>query len=174
MATRPEGLADIPTTETVDVFDGVATICAGDTLLALWSTPARAARIRHVSARTVELIARHPGGIAAAQLLLPSASPPGLSEVSAVREALRVILPSARRLVTVPLGDARWQSIVRGVMRAGLTLLGQSQRVKVAATPEEALALLGEASSEATPSRAALTASVAALFTALGEPPPSA
>jgi hypothetical protein len=171
MPTPPEDPPASPAE--VDVFDGVATVCAGDTLLALWSTPARDARIRYVGARAVELIAQHPGGITAAQLLLPRASPPGLSEVSAVRDAMRVILPSARQLVAVPLGDARWQSVVRGVMRAGLTLLGQSQRVKVAATPEEALALLVEAGSDATPSRAALAASFAALFAALGEQPPS-
>jgi hypothetical protein len=156
----------------VDVFDGVATVCVGDTLLALWSTPACDSRIRHVSARTVGLIARYPGGIAAAQLLLPSASPPGLSEVSAVRDALRTILPKARRLVTVPLGDSRWKAVVRTVMRAGLALLGQSERIKVAATPAEALELLVAAGTDTAPGRAQLAASLDALFAALGERPP--
>jgi hypothetical protein len=167
MTTRPdEALHAAPV---VDVFDGVATVFAGDTLLALWSAPARDARIRHVSARTTALIAQHPMGIAAAQILLPSASPPGLSEVGAVREAMRVVLPKARRLVTVPLGDARWQSAVRGVMRAGLMMVGQSRLVKVVATPEEALTLLVDSGTAATPGRDSLTASLASLFAALGE-----
>jgi hypothetical protein len=172
MTTRPLHVAETGVPEQVDVFDGVATVCVGDTLLVLWRTAACDSRIRHVSARTVGLIARYPGGIAAAQLLLPSASPPGLSEVGAVREALRSILPKARRLVTVPLGDSRWKAVVRTVMRAGLALLGQSERIKVAATQAEALELLVAAGGDTAPGRAELAGALEALFAALGERPP--
>jgi hypothetical protein len=152
----------------VAVFDGVASVTLGDTLVTLWQAPARSARIRHVTSVAAELLGRGPGTIAACQFLLPSASPPRLQERADVSAGVGVVLPRARRLVTTPLGDAAWQSVVRGVMRAGLFLIGQSARVKVAADPAEAFALLGEVATADSPDRAALERALDALHDALG------
>ncbi len=153
----------------VQVFDGVATAAAGDVMLVLWQSGAKAARIRWVNERALALIAKYPQGIAAAQFLLPSATPPGLGEVGEVRVALRAIAPHARRLIVVPLGSATWQSVVRGVMRAGLALLGQSERIKVAASASEALLLLDEMASGNSPARSDLDGALRMLFRALGD-----
>ena len=152
----------------VRVHDGVASVAVGDALLTVWRRPARAARIEHVTAVATELIARSPGGIVAGQFLLPSAGPPGLAERRVIQAGIDAVFPHARRLVTTPLGDAAWHAVVRGVMRVGVTLLGQARVVKVAATPAEAFQLLGGAASPATPDVAALAAAYEALHAALG------
>lgn len=156
----------------VDVHDGVALLRAGDVLLTLWTSAASASRIRWVHERAVDLIRQSPDGIVAVQLLLPSATPPGLGEVAEVRAGMREIGPHARRLIAVPLGGARWRSVVRAVMRAGVTLVGQAERIKIADSPAEALDLIAEVSSGATPTRPPLERALRALFVALGEPPP--
>jgi hypothetical protein len=150
------------------VHDGVASVAAGDALLTLWQKPARAARIEHVTAVAAALVARSPGGIVAGQFLLPSAGPPGLAERAAIQAGIDAVFPRARRLVTTPLGDAAWHGVVRGVMRVGVTLLGQARVVKVAATPAEAFELLGGAASPATPDAAALANAYESLRRALG------
>ncbi len=155
------------------VFDGVATVAVGDALQILWRSGATAPRIRWVNDRAIELIERSPDGIVAAQFLLASATPPGLREVSPVRESLQRVQPRSRRLVVVPLGDAAWQSVVRSVMRAGLALLGQSERIKVASNEGEARTLLGQAASAHTPDEASLEAAYRSLFVALDAPRPT-
>lgn len=147
--------------------DGVASVILGDALVTLWSAPARAARIRHVTEVARALLDRTPDTIVACQFLLPSASPPRLQERDEIRAGMDLVLPRARRLVTTPLGDAAWASVVRGVMRAGLFLLGQSQRVKVAANPAEAIAMLRDVSSPTTPSAETLSRALDALHRAL-------
>jgi hypothetical protein len=156
----------------VDAADGgVATISTGDALLILWKSGANVPRIRWVTERAVAHIGERPRSIVALQLLLPSATPPGLREVSAVRSGLHVVGPHARRLVVVPLGDAAWQSVVRSVMRAGLAVIGQSERIKIANDPRHAFAQLTEVASESTPATDSLVTAVEALFAPLGEAP---
>lgn len=147
--------------------DGVATVSVGDALLILWRSGATAPRIRWVNDRAISLIERSPDGIVAAQFLLASATPPGLREVGPVRESLRRVQPKSRVLVVVPLGDSGWQSIVRSVMKAGLAILGQSERIKVARDDTEAFALLSAAGSSRTPAIATLSAQFDALTRAL-------
>lgn len=154
----------------MEVFDGVASVVTGDVLLALWQTPARSARIRHITAVTERMLRAREGTIAGCQFLLPSASPPRLQERSDIRAGIDVVMPRSRRLVTVPLGDAAWQSVVRGVMKAGLFLLGQSSRVKVAANAAEAFALLGEVATPDTPDAGAMARALDALHEALRVP----
>lgn len=149
------------------VHDGVASVTLGDVLLTLWSEPARDARIRHVTRVASELIARTEGSIMAAQFLLARAGPPRLGERAAIQEGIDVVLPRARRLVTTPLGDAAWHAVVRGVMRAGVALLGQAKVVKVASSPAETFALLAASSSALTPPVEALTSGFEALRASL-------
>ena len=156
----------------VQVFDGVASVTVGDTLLTLWKAPARAARIRHVTEVASALVRGREGSIAACQFLLPSASPPRMQERAEISAGIDLVMPRARRLVTTPLGDAAWQSVVRGVMRAGLFLIGQSTLVKVASSPAEAFGLLGQVSSAETPGAEALAAALDALHDALKVPLP--
>lgn len=154
--------------------DGVATVAAGDALLILWRSGATAPRIRWVNDRAVSLIEQSPDGIVAVQFLLSSATPPGPREIAPVRESLQRVQPRSRVLVVVPLGDSGWQTVVRSVMKAGLAVLGQSDKIKVASHPTEAFALARAAASPRTPEPAVLEARCAALFAALGVAPPAA
>lgn len=157
---------------TVDATEGaVATVSAGDALLILWKSAASVPRIDWLTERAVAHIGERRRSIVAMQLLLPSATPPGLREVGAVRRGLQAVGPHARSLVVVPLGDAAWQSVVRSVMRAGLAVIGQSDRIRVADSPHCALDHLAAVSSDATPPRSSLEAAVDVLFTSLGEAP---
>ena len=108
-----------------------------------------------------------PGSVAACQFLLSTASPPGSAERAEIRAGLEVVLPRARRLVTVPLGDAAWHSIVRGIVRVALALSGQSRIIKVAAGAPEAFDLLAQVATPESPSIASLAAAFDALHTAL-------
>lgn len=154
----------------IEVFDGVAAIAMGDTLLTLWQAPARSARIRRVTELTAALLERTSGTIVACQFLLPTASPPRLRERADISAGLDVVLPRARRLVTTPLGDAAWQSVVRAVMRAGIAIIGKAKLVKVASDPASAFDLLGQVASDASPDRASLERALDALHGALGVP----
>ncbi|MBI4952012.1 MAG: hypothetical protein HY908_08260 [Myxococcales bacterium] len=156
----------------VSVFDGVASTTLGDVLLSLWRTPAELARIEHVMAVTEELLGRTPGSIVACQFLLATASPPGRAERSAVRAGLRIVLPRARRLITVPLGDATWHAVVRTLIRAALVLTRQAKIIKVAAGAPEAFDLVAEVATPRSPGRDALEATFAALHAALDLPSP--
>ncbi len=156
---------------TVECIDGVASIALGDTLITLWQAPARTERIRHVTEVAQRLVAQTSGTIMACQFLLPSASPPRMQERAAIKAGMDVILPRARRLVTIPLGDAAWQSVVRGVMKAGLFLLGQSALVKVASGPVEAFEMLGQVATAQSPTREEMERALEALRASVtGEP----
>lgn len=149
------------------VYDGVASITLGDVLFTLWSEPARELRIRHTTRVACDLLARTEGTIVAAQFLLASAGPPRLRERAAIQEGVALVAPRARRLVTTPLGDAAWSALVRGVLRAGVTLVGQAKVVKVASDPAEAIELVVAASSPKTPPAPELADALEALRRAL-------
>lgn len=155
----------------VQLFDGVASIALGDVMLTLWQTPARRERVRRVGSWAEELVRRTPGTIAACQFLLPSASPPDAGGRAEARAALRVVLPSARRLVTVPLGDAMWQSVVRGIIRVAVRLSGRSALIKVAANEREAFESLAQVATPRSPGLPELEAGLESLFDALGAAP---
>jgi hypothetical protein len=155
----------------VEVFDGVAGLTLGDTLLTLWQTPARPERIRQVTEWTEALIAETPGTIAACQFLLSTASPPNSAARAEALRGFRLVEPHARRLITVPLGDAVWHSIVRGIIRAGVAAWGRHKLIKVAASRAEAFDLLTEIATPRSPGRAELEAGLAALDAALGGAP---
>ncbi len=154
----------------VEVFDGIAQISVGDVFLVAWRSGATAARIDWVHERVRRHLARNADDMVSAQFLLSSATPPGLGEVGSVRAGLRTVLPRARRLVVVPLGDAAWVSVVRGVMRAGLALPGQSELIKVAPSAAAAMKLLGDARSPVTPPSEALQLHLRALLGAVDAP----
>lgn len=143
------------------VFDGVASVALGDTLLTLWQTPAHEARIRSVTDVAAALLARTPGTSLARHFLLPTARPPGWGERHAIRGGVDLVMPRARRLVTAPPGDAAWHGVVRAVLRAGVTLIGRAARVPVAGSPDGAVALLGEAAAARSPDAAAVRAAAA-------------
>jgi hypothetical protein len=173
MSAKVEDPSTQARVEPVDVFAGVASVVRGDTFLSLWREPARCDRIRHVRERAEALVGRHPGTIVACQFLLSTAAPPDRAGRAEARAGLNVVAPRARRLITVPLGDAVWHAVVRGIIRTALLVSGKSRLIKVAASAREAFDLLGEVSSPESPGRSELESSFDALYGALGLPPPA-
>ena len=156
----------------MEVFDGVAGVAIGDTLLTLWKAPARCARIRQVAAWTDSLVRASPGGIAACQFLLPGAKPPDRKARAEARKGFDAVEASCRRLITVPLGSALWQSLVRAIIRVAVRVSGKSWLVKIAATEQEAFDLLLEVATPHSPQQEQLRAALDALYAALDVHPP--
>lgn len=156
----------------VKVFDGVASVASGDVLLTLWRTPARCERIRVVTAWTEELLGATDGTIAAAQFLLPSASPPDGPARAEAMVGLRIVAPRARRLITVPLGDALWHDVVRTIIRGAVKVWGRSKLIKVASSSAQALDLIAEVATPRSPARGDLEVALTSLYRALDVTPP--
>jgi hypothetical protein len=152
------------------LFDGIALWSRGDTILIVWQTPARIHRLKWLFEQIDAVAARNLGGIVVLQLVLSTSSPPDGPAREENQVRMRRLGASLRRLVTVPLGDALWMSIVRAIMR-GLTLVsGQSKSQFVASSEAEGLDLLMKAAGPSTPSRRELSTELDELYRALGVP----
>lgn len=145
---------------------------AGDSLVVLWRSGASVPRIRWVFERAIARTAEQPSDIVVLQLLLPSATPPGFGELGEIGRGLQVIAPRSRSLVLLPLGDGRWHSMVRTLLRTGLTVMRRKEPIRVASSLPHALDLWAATASPATPAVARLEDALDGLFTAVGAPPP--
>jgi len=156
----------------VEVFDGVAAIPCGDTLLMLWQRPARRARILRATAWVDALLARSPGSIVVCQFLLSSASPPDAEGRAIARvEALR-LEPRIRCAVMVPLGDSLFRDLVRGILRAAVLIAGHGDRLKIASSERDAVDVMRRLATDLTPDGATFEAAIASLYAALRESHP--
>jgi hypothetical protein len=154
-----------------DVFDGVSCVTVGNTMLTLWQAPSRQHRVQWLARKTDELAAQHPDGIYVVQLILPSSSPPDSAARAEAVALMKRLQATLKFLVSVPLGDAIWMTLVRSIMRAALMVTGMASRHAVVATVAEGIALVVKQSA-APPSRArALDDAVGALFASLGIAP---
>ncbi len=164
----PRQPVDVVSQSCVKVYDGVAGITMGDVFLALWQSPARRERIRTVTGWTRSLMEETDGLIIACQFLLPCASPPDRAGRAEVRRGFRIVETRARRLITVPIGNAMWQGVVRSIIRAAIAVWGRSKLIKIAGSEDEAYGMIEQVGSDKTPNRQRLKAGLAALFQALG------
>lgn len=157
----------------LEVGDGVASVSAGDAVVVLWRDGAAAHRIRWVRARAEARRAHHGPSVIIVQLVLPSASPPGLSELGEIRSGLQSVGPGSRCLALVPLGDGRWHGVVRHLLRAGLVVMRRSDDIRVVDTLADTHALWRRVASPATPTPELLHSGVQSLFEALRVPVPN-
>ncbi len=167
-AGRPVSVAAMPD---VAAGDGVAFVVHGDVVLTLWKEPARVARGRWLFDATERGIAER-GSFVLIQLILPSSSPPDgpMRAESSVR--IKRWGERLRRVVSIPLGDALWISVVRTIMRAMFILQRNATTQVVASDIASGLRLVRDVSSVETPSFEALKSDIAALFVALKVPVP--
>jgi hypothetical protein len=153
--------------ETVQVFDGVAVVAAGDVFIMAWRSAARLERTKWALGLAERLLEAHPNGITILTIALPTSSPPDKATRDALSEFVQRHTPKLRRIVTVAAGDALWGSIVRTVLRALFVVTGQSQLQAVTGTEHEGIDLIRQSGSAATPSHEALLSRVQELFDAL-------
>ena len=109
-----------------EMFDGVATLTRGDLLMIVYQKPARLHRSRWLFDRVDEFVKSSPGDKIALMIVLPTADPPDAPTRAENRLRLRRLGPALRCIVTVPVGDAFWTSVVRTIMRALAVLQGRS------------------------------------------------
>jgi hypothetical protein len=140
----------------------------GDTVLAVWRDPARLSRGRFVFDKVRECIARNPQGILVCQIVLRTSTPPDAPARAEIGQTVRELQANMRRVVTLPVGDAMWMSLVRTMMRGMFMLSGQSKRHLVAGDVGEAVAQLQEVRGPQTPDRGQMLDVVAQLYGLLG------
>jgi hypothetical protein len=150
----------------VETFDGVAVVKRGDLIQILYAAPARLHRTRWLFDRIDE----RTGGmeVLALMVVLSTADPPDAETRAENTSRLRRIGPRLRRLVTVPLGDTFFVSIVRTVMRGLAVIHGNVRTHFVANSVDEGLVRVIQASRPATPSGERIREDLRALYAALG------
>jgi hypothetical protein len=156
------------------VYDGVATLVRGDTMIMLWSVPARLPRTQWSFDVMDRLAAQRPDGIVVLMIILPTADPPDRPARQENERRIRRLATRVRRVATVVLGDGAWQVLVRTVMRAMVLPHrgGQLGPSTVECTIENGLGQLLKSAGPATPSHECLVEDVRAAYAALGLQPP--
>jgi hypothetical protein len=150
--------------------DGMAFLASGDVFLILWQQPSREHRVRWAFDQMDAALAAQSGSMIGMQLVLPTSSPPDGPARAETYARMRLVGGRIRRLVTVPLGDALWVSLVRTIMRGLMLVTGQSKVQFVADDEEQGLDTLLQAASATTPSRRFLVAGFDEMRTTLGAP----
>jgi hypothetical protein len=157
----------------IQVFDGVSLTSIGDTLLTLYTAPARLHRSRWAYDRADELARAQPEGVMGLMIVLPTADAPDAPTRMENRIRLRRLTGSLRRLVTVPVGDELRISIVRTIMRTMLWMQGQSRLMPVHDTLDGGVDCLLEVATPRSPGRQQVEAAIGELYRALQLDPPS-
>jgi hypothetical protein len=152
----------------VRTHDGVAFLARGNAVLIVYQAPARLHRTRWLFDMVDAVATKQEEGIIGLMVVLSTADPPDAPTRAENAARLRKLGPALRALVTVPVGDAIWVSIVRTVMRAMYIILGMSKTQSVMTTLEAGLDRLLKSADQRTPSREQLEADIDALHAALG------
>jgi hypothetical protein len=148
--------------------DGVALVALGDVVVILWQASARIHRARWLYDNLDEIIASKQRQLICLQVILSSASPPDSATRAENSRRLKTFVPWLRRLVTVPIGDSFWISIVRSVMRMLTLSITHPGTQMICDTLEEGIDRVREVATPLTPSAEELQATVLALADALG------
>jgi hypothetical protein len=148
--------------------DGVAILARGNTISIVYQSAARLHRSRWLFDALDQLAAENPDGILGLMVILPTADPPDAATRAENSARLRKLGTALGLMVTVPVGDALWLSIVRTMMRALYVIQGKARAYVVSATLEEGLDRLLEAAGPLTPSREQIKRDLDALHAALG------
>src|SRR5262245_17122898 len=111
------------TSSAIRIGDGVAMSLHGDIIVLLWKSASRQHRILWLGRQISELTAPLDSYVVL-QLILPSSNPPDGAASAEVKRLIKSVEGKMRRLVSVPLGDTMWASIVRSVMRAMVVVTG--------------------------------------------------
>jgi hypothetical protein len=148
--------------------DGVAVLARGNAISIVYQSAARLHRTRWLFDTLDELAAEKPDGIIGFMVILPTADPPDAATRAENNARLRKLGTTLRLMVTVPVGDELWLSIVRTILRAMNVIHGKAHAYIVSATLEEGLDRLLQAAGPLTPSREQIKQDIDALHAALG------
>jgi hypothetical protein len=153
-------------TSGLETHDGIAVRACGDVLVVMWREASRIERIRWLGRCIDERIAANES-VVCCQIILASSSPP---DAPARREGQALFErtgESIRRLVTVPVGDDLWMSIVRTILRGMAIVSRQPVEQRIASNLRQGLDYVHEVAGPRTPQRHELAATVPQLCAAL-------
>jgi hypothetical protein len=156
----------------IETEDGVAVVKRGDLFQIVYSAPARLHRTRWVFDRAE---ARTMGkDFVVLMVVLSTSDPPDAATRTENVERLRRIGPRLRRLVTVPLGDTFFVTIVRTIMRALALVTGHGRTQLICSSIEEGVARVVQVAGPSTPTATRILEDQRAMFGALDlRAPPS-
>lgn len=155
----------IPSTET---YPGVAFSTIGDVVIILWTGDPTLAANRWLIEQLSGVRTKRARPALGLQIIAEQAGTPDADARRYVQEAFKHELVGLRRFVNTPLGSSFKQSLVRTILR-GMALVGDRNKVIVIASSlDQALDLIGEKASPETPTRQALEAQIAHLFSMQG------
>jgi hypothetical protein len=143
--------------------DGLALVALGDVVVILWKAPARLHYAIWLYDALDEIVASKRRQLSCMQVILSSSSPPDEATRAETFRRLKTLMPWTRRLVTVPVGDSFWASIVRSVMRMTTLTFAHTRTHFICDTVEEGIGRLIEVATPLTPSAEELNAAVLAL-----------
>src|SRR5580658_1434062 len=110
------------------VGDAVSLTTREGLVTALWQGPAVVTRGRWLFDRTDEFVAAKPSRkFVILQLILQSSTPPNQEARADMSNRIRKLDKNLVRIVSVPVGDALWASIVGTIMRGANVLQGRSK-----------------------------------------------
>lgn len=144
--------------------EGVVVRAQGDLGVIVWAGTPTVASNRWLVESLLAGLAEPNESYVVLQVILPQAGTPDTEARRYIQDAFRTRLTGLRLLVTTPLGDSLTVSVVRTIMRGMIILSGQSQRIRLAGSIDEALGALGRESQAATPSRREVLTTLRALF----------
>ncbi|MDP2341546.1 MAG: hypothetical protein Q8O67_11330 [Deltaproteobacteria bacterium] len=136
--------------------DGISFTELGDVVVLMWSGDARLERARRATTQLERVMRERSDPIIAIQLVRSTSKPPDGPARAEAGHQLALLGSRLRRLITLPLGDAFWMSVVRAVLRA-MTLLSRHSAVSaVVGSVDEAVAEVEKVRSPSTPPSAEL------------------
>ncbi len=135
----------------------------------MWKAPARIQRFRWLEP-FVDSIGKDYDTFVICQVILSSSDPPDAETRAAARRKFQQLENAMRRLVSVPVGDALWMSVVRTIMRGVAIVSGQRKMQTFAADVSEGIDQILAAGSGHTPPRKELERAIFALCEALDVP----
>jgi hypothetical protein len=151
------GTAEGPTTlPSVDVGDGIAMAAAGDVLFTVWKGPSVDALIDRFEPHVWAMADKYPSFVIV-QIIMSSSSPPNASVRARARRAMTTLGPRLRCVLSLPVGDGLWTTLVRTIMRGMAVLSGQSDIVRTASSLPDMFERIGALASAHTPDRAELS-----------------
>lgn len=138
--------------------DGISFTEHGDVAVLVWTGDARLERARWATTQLERVMRERSGPIIAIQLVRSTSKPPDGPARAEAGHQLELLGPRLRRLITLPLGDAFWMSVVRTVLRAMTLLSRHSAVATVVSNIDEAVAEVDKVRSSMTPTNAELRA----------------
>lgn len=124
--------------------------------MVLWREDARAERMRWLQRELRQLLDDSSSNAVYLQIVESTSAPPDAETREVAKAIVLELSDRVPLVVTVPLGDSIWQSVVRTMLRLLLLVSGMGRRHIVVTTFEQACGVIEARATDSTPDAAAL------------------